>query len=456
MQASIAFRSHLLFLVKTTEIRAQVVRTMAELGRQEPVSGTNGILEFVPEMLQGESELWQRLKDLLTNIAPVAVILVSDQLAISKEHDGYQPSGLTEAVRESFRQAKALCGLVAILKGAEHRTLDIDRCVTMENMDVGRLRSAITKTAMGLWMKSPTAFQPVLGPETEVVQVRVVQSETELRRCMALRYQVYDLMGYLTEEIACCKARLEMDSFDMNAIHFIAVNWKTGEIAGTTRLVLQEVPRFLRESIIGTPTRILELHRGWCRNIADDTDDTVFLRRIEHPYFASLPILQSSDFKERWAVLLQNVARGGELSRVVVAPPYRGLGVSRLLVRMAIATAIGLQKCFLLLECIPTHAKMYARYGFQLLEGHHCRAQELDQVAVGMRLELHADPPNETVSLAQRDFKMVARGKLDSEQLFKSRFLCLCQITPCWRDGNYTSRGKENCPLRNVFMEMDG
>ena len=455
MTDQLSFKLNLIFLVSTAETRTQLTGTMETLGRREPIACTSGVLEFIPDFLPDEQDLLRRLEVLLQSSEPAALIVVSDRLAVGDGKDRYQPSGLTKSIRDSFRHTPHLCGLVALVEGVEHRTLDIDRTVAMGNLDYEELRNAITKTAMGLWMKSPPGFQPLAGIETGVVQVRLVQSEEELRKCMALRYQIYDLMGYLAEDIANCKAGLEIDSFDINAVHFIAVIAKTVEIVGTTRLVLQEAPRFVRESIIGAPAQTLALHRGWCQNIANDTGNSAFLKRIQHPYFVSLPILQSADFRQRWAKELQDCARGGEISRVVVNPAYRGLGVSRLLMRAAIATAVDLQKSFLLLECVPTHAKMYAHYGFHLLEGHHCRAQELDQVAVGMRLDLQVEPPNEAVALARRDLSMVAGEKPQPAQLSQSGFLCLCQITTCWREGYYESRGKENCPLRTLFQEVD-
>ena len=101
-------------------------------------------------------------------------------------------------------------------------------------------------------------------------------------------------------------------------------------------------------------------------------------------------------------------ASGGEISRVVVSPLHRGLGVSALLMRAVISAAFHLKKKFLLLECVPAHAKMYAKYGFQLIEGHHCRAQEQDQVAVGMLLSLDDHPfYNKAVALAKSDGQML-------------------------------------------------
>jgi GNAT superfamily N-acetyltransferase len=260
-------------------------------------------------------------------------------------------------------------------------------------------------------------------------------------------------MGYLAEDISNCKAALEMDSFDINSIHFIATDGKAGEIAGTIRLVIQEIPRYLEESIIGVPSKTLAAHQLWCKQIAVDMSEDAFLKRIEHPYFAALPILQSADFKESWPPILQETAKGGELSRLVVTPRYRGLGVSRLLMRTAIATAVDLHKSFLLLECIQMHAQMYSHYGFELLDGHHCRAQELDQIAVGMRLNLEDTPLNPSVSLARRDIQMITSGRTDPHQLFGSKFLCQCRLEVCWRSGAYELRGANDCPLRTTFQD---
>ena len=162
-------------------------------------------------------------------------------------------------------------------------------------------------------------------------------------------------------------------------------------------------------------------------------------------------LVQSSDFRDRWSAILHEVARAGEVSRVVVAPSCRGLGVSRLLVRMVIAAAVDLAKSFLLLECVPTHAGLYAQYGFSLLEGHHCRTQELDQVAVGMRLDLDEGRHSETVALARRDIQTIRRGSPRAGRFPGAGFLCLCSLAPCWREGHYGSRGAAECPLRGTI-----
>lgn len=451
MSGTISYKSSLLFLVASPESLLRIRANLGILSEHEPLPGAGGFLEFAPLFASSEAELLQKLEAVKDEAAPSGVIVVSDILTSTNDHAGYFPSDVARSIREGFRAGQRLCGLVALVPHGEHRTTDIDRVVSAGDLDVGRLRKVIVKTAMGLWMKAPPTSVSPSFLEAGAIRVQTVQSREEMRKCLALRYQVYDIMGYLPEDVTNSEAAIEMDSFDINAIHFIAIDTRLGETVGTARLVLQDVPRYMRESVIGAPQQTRDCQRGWCEEIASGLAGSACRERIEHPYFAPLPILQSSDFKERWSAILHEVAQGGELSRVVVAPSCRGLGVSRLLVRMGIAAAVDLGKSFLLLECVPTHAGMYAQYGFSLLEGHHCRTQELDQVAFGMRLDLKDSPDNEALALARRDIQMISRGSPRTGRFQGAGFLCLCGLTPCWRNGYYESRGAADCPLQSII-----
>ena len=70
---------------------------------------------------------------------------------------------------------------------------------------------------------------------------------------------------------------------------------------------------------------------------------------------------------------------------------------------------------------------MYEKYGFRLIEGHHCSAQDQDQVAVSMLLSLNDHPFNKAVALA----------KFDGRMLSESSFLCLCRNGECWKRGEF-------------------
>lgn len=121
----------------------------------------------------------------------------------------------------------------------------------------------------------------------------------------------------------------------------------------------------------------------------------------------SLPILQSTEFEAKIKTILDQSDIAAELSRLVVAPcRYRGVGVSRLLVRSVIATTLSLQKNLLLLECIPAHVKMYQDHGFESASRARTRAEDLDQEAVAMYLDAKAESPNSRFrGLAENDLK---------------------------------------------------
>jgi hypothetical protein len=186
MVEPLSFKSLIIFFVSSVVIRTRIEKTISALSRPQVVPGTNNLLKFLTNFVSSEQELFEKLETLLLNSHPSNFIVVSDQLTVASANNGYQPSVLTRAIREAFLKRRHLCGLVALVFGAEHRTLDIDRLVALKEWDVDRLRVAITKTAMGLWMKSPPPSAVVdvdIGP----VQVRAVKSKSELLKCLALR-----------------------------------------------------------------------------------------------------------------------------------------------------------------------------------------------------------------------------------------------------------------------------
>ena len=70
-------------------------------------------------------------------------------------------------------------------------------------------------------------------------------------------------------------------------------------------------------------------------------------------------MLFNSDFGTKYRTFMNQYppTLGGEVSRVIVSPLHRGLGISALLMRAVISAAFHLKKKFLLLECVPAHAK---------------------------------------------------------------------------------------------------
>jgi GNAT superfamily N-acetyltransferase len=266
-------------------------------------------------------------------------------------------------------------------------------------------------------------------------------------------------MGYLDDEISNCPAQLELDCYDYyygrrGAIHLVAKVHGEDEVAGTVRLVMaREVSGDVQKSVIGSPPKsTMEAQAKFIRQILAKRDSTGFLRqRLNATYFATLPILQSTEFSTKGRDILKAAGDAAELSRLVVAPMYRGLGVSKLLVRAIISIALNLKKELLLLECIPAHVPMYEKYGFEPIAGTHCRAQDLDQMAVAMMLRPRR-VMDRVAAMAEKDLEMIqsSSGQSDPNMLFGRNHLCLCSDSGCWSNAGYTSRTKQCCPLRHL------
>jgi predicted GNAT family N-acyltransferase len=415
------------------------------LEKAEPILGTGAGLKFTVQLMDGTEHLLRLINELVGQAHPNRIVLLSEALAARKEIDGWEATSLSRKIRELFIQHPThLCGLIALMNDQPHRITDIDAVLKIDDVTPETLKRKLMQVATRLWLKSPVAG-PSIMTNRDAIRVHRVQSEAQLKECFRLRHRVYDALGYLEEPVSRSASKIDVDSFDTKAIHFAAVDYRSGDFVGTARLVTT-VPRYMGQTVIGDPWRVIRDHADWAKAIARQAlvkEDRVFREKINQCINLPFPILLNSDFGTKYRKLMeqQPPAFGGEVSRVIVSPFYRGLGISALLMRAVISTAFHLQKKFLLLECVPAHARMYEKYGFRLIEGHHCRAQDLDQIAVGMSLSLDDHPFNKTVALA----------KSDGEMLRKSGFLCLCRNSDCWKRREFEFRRNESrCPLVEI------
>ncbi len=289
--------------------------------------------------------------------------------------------------------------------------------------------------------------------EGEAIRVHVASSEEELKACLALRFDVYNRLGYLPEREAATKNHLEMDSFDRDALHFAATENTTGKVVGTMRLLSGEYGRLIQKVQMLNTREVARRQRSWCERIAKDPNHTIFSQIVDGAYWLPLMIQQSFKFPPEWERRLSQPELCVELSRMVVDPRYRGLGVSRLMARTGIAASVATKRRWAFLECIPKHQVMYEKYGFKAIEGvDRARAVELDQEAVAMYLELSPDPINNPYyALAMRDLEM-ATSIPAPRRGFGHRHLCLCRKTLCWEKGEFSQRHMAGCPLRTLHV----
>lgn len=394
----------LVFFIRDADLRARLRPDEGGFGDGEPVQGHGESFRFPVECVSDGEELDRCLALLRLREGSGPFLVISDLLT-ERDGDGKpRPSGLASRILARFRDGRRLCGLIGLDRDATGRVRDIDR-VLPTTADRDALRQAVLAAAAGLRLKAPPPASG-RGAGADGVKVEVVQSLAQLERCLALRKLVYGVMGYLPDDVVADRSGIELDGYDERSVHFAATC--DGAVVGTVRLVL-ELPE-------GSPpepdtdfafrARLTQRdHANWCRAIAQKAGPAI-RRRLANPRFMPLPILDSTEFNARWSRSLTELPPGGELSRLVVGPEYRGRHISADLVRAVIAKAFEMQRRILLLECIPAHEEMYHKYGFRRMAGdpHSRPADLLDQYAVAMwlRLDEHQSQADAAESLMGR------------------------------------------------------
>ena len=243
------------------------------------------------------------------------------------------------------------------------------------------LRDAIVKAATGLRLKAPPPTRADAGASGKV-RVEVVQSMDQLRDCLALRKKVYGLMSYLPDKIVADPSGIEMDGYDIGRSTWRPCGApRSSARRGSLRNCLPMSTRSA-ESASMRSTHSVSTASGRRRSRGGPASRT---REGSTARSSRCRSSSRATSAERWAEMLEQTSPGAELSRLVGGPACRGLGISALLIRAVLAKAFQIHRRVLLLECIPTHVPMYARYGFKpLSDDPHSRPTDLDQFAVGM------------------------------------------------------------------------
>jgi ribosomal protein S18 acetylase RimI-like enzyme len=468
---SASFDVSLLLYVSDPSTRGEIRDELPFLRREEPLLEAAGSpaaeeidsIRFSPTLLLDTSDsLLGRVQMRASSPQTARLIVVSDQLVSRRSPKGYQPTVLAGEMRRMF--TTPICdhslGLVALVDDEPRRTTDIDMLANMHDHQSPTLKRAIVRVANSIWLKSPFRHRATTE-ERFAIKVRWARSLEEIQDCLNLRFRIYNALGYLDESISQSPSQFEVDCCDSHALHLCAVDLRSADVVATLRIVLptrrrrlskphKVLPRLDFDSV-ETLAQVVEAQAAWIRELAD-TEEALSRRLKESNPLTPLPIMCNSNFGELWPNFLEQYRhhKTAEISRVVVAPRYRGMGISRLLMRAAIAAAIEMQLDNLLLECIPQHVGMYAKYGFEALPKHHCRSRDLDQLAVGMQLCLQDSAiGSKAVAMANRDRQMLAQGRHEQEHeaVLGRQGLCMCRISECWRQSRYRKWGQCVCPL---------
>lgn len=327
------------------------------------------------------------LQALLSATGDRFAIIVSSRFA---QPDGkrFLPSAEGLAVRELCKRPGLYGGLIALTAQDGSRPAEIDSILPASRCTAAGFGEALATVATSLWLKAP----PLPVPEAEKIRSRLrveyVKTAAQLRQCFELRFQVYRLLGYLKEEVERCQLKIEMDCYDNDAIHLIATDPEKGRLVGCARLILPSrwaVPELTleRERRAEVPQIACD---QWCRALADEEPSRVFRRFMDAEAFSAMPGALLKAVRDLRAELRAETKDVCELSRLIVAPDCRGLGVSKLLVKKASDLAAALGRKYLILECGPHHQSYYEGLGFKRVHPEQSSeaAQTLNQVALPM------------------------------------------------------------------------
>jgi GNAT superfamily N-acetyltransferase len=440
------FPVSVVFCVESPDLAHRIRDTGAFRLPEAPIIDNCGYFSYSTRLVRECRGVLPEVERLRENVK--AFVLISDRLTTS-DVSGYRATEFAVECRDWFNNSEdCVGGLISLVHGSSARTSDIAGMVDVRRDDLAEtVRAETRRVCDGIWLKSKVRL-PNDRTAGEAIEVRLATGEDELRQAFELRFELYNALGYLDSDVAANRSRIEVDSFDSRALHFVAVARKRG-VVGAVRLITNVNPS--PAAIFRSGPDIIEKQQSLIAEIV--ADEPILRAKNDARTSTPFPILENSDFEDHWPEFLDEYPAddGGELSRLVVAPRYRSLGISKLLVRMVNAVAIDLGKQYVILECVPQHVGMYKRHQFVPLQGHHCRAQDLDQFAVGMVLKLSDWQFNKAFSVASKDLNMLQHTAADERFPNRQPFVCLCPVANCWENGFYAERGRVVCPLRDLI-----
>lgn len=184
-------------------------------------------------------------------------------------------------------------------------------------------------------------------------QLREILDPIEFESFFSLRYRVWKEMGYLSAEKGLDKDALEIDHFDRFSIP-IGLFSHDNQLLACARLVDQYGSE--NPSAVRTITKLLE--RREC-NYA--------MRAFSYPGTAEQPfdvLCEFRGFRVYFRSFVRNRVSVAEVSRVIVAPEMRGLGLAEVLIDSLVSLANQKGINVLMLACRESLGRLYERSGF--------------------------------------------------------------------------------------------
>lgn len=368
------------------------LKDLVNLTREMEIPYVGEKVNFIIRAIDNPEELFAIAKAGLSDSRQWSCIVISDQL-LDQDKSGTVPvaSKVALKLRQLIKHSTSACGVIALTKSVISHVQDIDANVVAESDNLNALRLEVEKIVIRLWYKNPPHNLLSNNPQSLYsIEIVEVSNQQQLQECFELRGRTYETLGYIPESKG---TSIEMDGYDPVSKHYLAIDKaNNNRVAGTMRLVIPG-----SDMIANPQNSNSQQVANWCSNIANKITDRCCRDALKKNLPLALPVLGAFKYfkmEDRTlgydvSVRPRNIC---EMSRVIVSPEFRGMGVSRLLVNHAIVAANKIKRKYLWLECATHHIGMYGKFGFLVKEYEgkqfYERAQRLDTWAVAMYLDI--------------------------------------------------------------------
>ncbi len=375
----------LLLFIEDVKNDAPTLNDLAFLTQEFCINSEHENIEFIIRILSSSETVLDLVKKKSSETRSSSYIIISDQLVNKNTFDNeYYAATLFDEIKSHLKHTKSFCGLIGVFPEAIPNSpnlneIGIDEYATFKHNDIKLLREKLLNVVHRIWLKSPVAYHKAqeLG-SVNSIEISSIFNKKDLYECLRLRGSVYKNLGYISEDK---KTEIETDYFDPVSFHFKAIDTENGnKTVGTMRLIVPSLPAFMSYKKLTLP------NIKWFTGISKKATP------ISLPVFQSFQYFRNPNknlIEKDTSIRSRDVC---EISRVIVAPEYRGMGISKLLMNHAILVAHQLKRKYIWLECAPHHIEMYKKYGFTVKDHgngyYYERVQRFDTWAVAMYLKL--------------------------------------------------------------------
>ena len=190
------------------------------------------------------------------------------------------------------------------------------------------------------------------------IVIRSPLTDAEISEYFALRYRVWESVGFLRSRNLESKLKWEVDHADRTSVPLVAISAE-GRIVGCTRLVRS----FGREE----PYYVSHIQA-----LLDRTCDSTLSALFRYPHSMAHPfdVLEAfPGFRMQFKVLMTDKVEVGEIGRVAVDAEYRGQSIAEAVVDTAVSLAQRRGVGCIFLACHEAMRSLYAKCLFRPVEG---------------------------------------------------------------------------------------